>query len=486
MNKDDVANNIDDEIIDNMDPDEETIDMNLDYLDDHPSDNDHQSNEYLSDGEYVTQSDIDFEEYTNNQDDQIETTNPVDEENNPFKFIETEEIMDVTGEIVEEDNNLGRCNGECDGNCHLINNNDASQSDNSFSSLPLHPATMIGPRISDGNMEYISRLYDSIIEGFENLGVYHCSICDEDLTRIDHDGINEIVVNINEEDVYSHVIEHYRNRNFNHFVCAICSERFENEYVYNLHLVNHIENGEYLEPMIQFADNDSDNDNNDDNNDDDNNDDDNNDDSDENGNDDIDDSDSYTYEEDTDGSHTCPFCQRRYDSEFLLGNHFIRRHGTYDELSDLADRKRMAFPGFENLIEWKMIEYMNKKTYDEAITKGLSNMCSICCIEYVVPESDEIKINSETDRNLCRPLMLNSCCSQMICTSCIANHLKRMGVLSCPYCRHNHTPDIDPNADNESDENDILDDQTEPFSNTFRNYLNSLNDVTIENIVCYT
>jgi hypothetical protein len=299
----------------------------------------------------------------------------------------------------------------------------------------------LGPRMSEHDFEHIGRLHTSIVEGFNNLGVYHCPTCDESLTRVEVVGDREIRVNIEENDVYDHVMAHFSAGDLNNFICTICSARFESEYIYNLHIANHIDNGEYLEQEVDSDEDDEE------------------DDIFAGDEDDIDDEDRWDSlsdsNSDTDnpydviggheGDHVCPFCQRHYETEVLLGEHFIRRHGTYDQLSGLASRRRVVFPGYECLIDVGMITYMDKTAYEETISNdSTSTNCTICCIDYVEPE-DEIRPDSEADRSVCRPLKLN-CCSQMICTSCIANHLRRMGILSCPYCRHDHTPEVNEDA----------------------------------------
>jgi len=98
-----------------------------------------------------------------------------------------------------------------------------------------------------------------------------------------------------------------------------------------------------------------------------------------------------------------------------------------------------------------MIEYV-MRVHTDIDSKKYSDTCPICCVEYIEP--DEIPVAMIDDREKCKPLTI-LCCSQQICTSCIANHIKRSGVLTCPYCRHDHRPDDLERENNQITENSI-------------------------------
>lgn len=316
------------------------------------------------------------------------------------------------------------------------------------------------------DMMHVNRLFRSITEGFENLGVYHCPVCDESLTHTQIVGGREITMNVEEPHVYDHVWSHFVSGDLNHFVCTICSSRFESEYIYNLHLANHIDNGEYLE---QEVDEDEDEDEYEDHDDwdslsDSNSDSDN----------PYDQMYNLPYDVENDGEHVCPFCDRTYETEELLGEHFIRSHGSYDQLSNLASRRRAPFPGYACLIDVGMITYLDRDSYDLIVKEDETcTTCTICCLDYDQPEEKLGDPDSEADRNLSRPLKL-MCCEQMICTSCVANHLKRMGILSCPYCRHDHTPKVD-DVDSDDDELNPNEQATYDLTNAIEDAINSIN-----------
>ena len=180
------------------------------------------------------------------------------------------------------------------------------------------------------------------------------------------------------------------------------------------------------------------------------------------------------YDVENEGEHVCPFCDRTYETEELLGEHFIRSHGSYDQLSNLASRRRAPFPGYACLIDVGMITYLDRDSYDSIVKEDETcTACTICCLDYDQPEEKLGDPDSEADRNLSRPLKL-MCCEQMICTSCVANHLKRMGILSCPYCRHDHTPKVD-DVDSDDDEPSPNEQATYDLTNAIEDAINSIN-----------
>ena len=80
--------------------------------------------------------------------------------------------------------------------------------------------------IPNGPLNGIIDLECSIIRGFNNLGLYHCPICDEDLITTIEDNNRIIPVNIEEKDVKYHIINHYHKGEFNKYICLICKGEF--------------------------------------------------------------------------------------------------------------------------------------------------------------------------------------------------------------------------------------------------------------------
>lgn len=120
-----------------------------------------------------------------------------------------------------------------------------------------------------------------------------------------------------------------------------------------------------------------------------------------------------------------------------------------------------------------MIKYVEKDEFEQLISEH-SDCCNICCVEYMDIKNVDHTIRSERDyeedKTLTKPLILQ-CCKQMICSTCIYNHIKNKGGLICPYCNKNHCPvdskddrnidtgtdtDIDMDIDNENNINVVV------------------------------
>jgi hypothetical protein len=330
---------------------------------------------------------------------------------------------------------------------------------------------------------------NDIISAFENTGVYHCPRCNIVLTKtIFNDDGQETTINVEPPDVYEHIRLHYlQGDNMTRYACDICAARFGSEYVFNTHMANHIDRGDFIQQnnqgiinmvMNQLArHNNNDEEESEDDEDEDDEDDEDEDDEDDEDEDDYDGNGSEYEDDDEDdedddnryGNYACRVCGREYSDEYSLGEHFISRHGSYDMLSNLSARRQAAFPGFKFLVEKSMIRYVTgSELKNSEFMSKYSDMCSICYETYTEPiEKNDTDVltgstNNDTrvltestnnDTEVNKPLLL-LCCSQLICTSCITNHIKQKGALLCPYCNKNHCP-IEINEENdESEENE--------------------------------
>jgi len=154
-----------------------------------------------------------------------------------------------------------------------------------------------------------------------------------------------------------------------------------------------------------------------------------------------------------DGTYVCRVCNEVFDYEDELGEHFIRIHGSYDDLSALDAKKQAVFPGFPFLLKQNMVRYVLHAEFSD-ITKEHSNDCNICCMSYINPDPLDADADADTNtqdasednKTLTKPLLL-LCCKQLICSSCIYNQIKGKGALICPYCNKNHCPIKEDTAD---------------------------------------
>ena len=178
---------------------------------------------------------------------------------------------------------------------------------------------------------------------------------------------------------------------------------------------------------------------------------------------------------DPNGDYQCPNCENRYINQNLLGEHFIRRHNTYEEYNTL-DKNIIhnGFPGFDILDHIRMIINLSNNKIKKIIEVG--ETCEICFNKYKLGDKvlnytnnhlidgycsdSEININLKFKDNLKYRLnderlidvynkfiVINRlpvkmyCCEKLICYECLETHLKLSNSLECPFCIKDHTLD---------------------------------------------
>jgi hypothetical protein len=151
----------------------------------------------------------------------------------------------------------------------------------------------------------------------------------------------------------------------------------------------------------------------------------------------------------------CHVCNRGYNSEIRLNNHFMRNHNNFDGLNILDKKALNGFPGFDVLQKIKMIRYI------QAHEKMDDNTCCICCKTYdkkmynktdddvyVKDKQKHLYKNNTDDHKILylnkidtikrMPIQLK-CCKAIFCTECLYNHIvSKYGEPECPFCMKNH------------------------------------------------
>lgn len=131
---------------------------------------------------------------------------------------------------------------------------------------------------------------------------------------------------------------------------------------------------------------------------------------------------------DVNGLYECQICHNKYVDEFLLGEHFITAHDSYDSLEQLDQKFVHGFPGFKLLKHIKMIKKVS--TLNKYKLMKVNAKCGICDIEYYNDDIDSVDIST--------PVKMR-CCNKFICKSCIKSHVSISDNLQCPYCMFDHT-----------------------------------------------
>ena len=99
------------------------------------------------------------------------------------------------------------------------------------------------------------------------------------------------------------------------------------------------------------------------------------------------------------GRYACPNCSRRFSTQGLLGEHFIRFHNDYEQMmsldNNISKNKTLGWPGFELLEKIKMIKRLSKNKQLKLIQKNES--CGICYQDYKFKENP-IKISFNLEK----------------------------------------------------------------------------------------
>lgn len=171
-------------------------------------------------------------------------------------------------------------------------------------------------------------------------------------------------------------------------------------------------------------------------------------------------------------SHICIICNRRFQTQFHLGEHFINTHQSYEEQMHL-DRAilQSSFPGFEILSTINFIALSWTVTKKKEFIEILKNKCFICNnyfslikhnnntkniimindldMNTIYNEMNNNKINFHDDfgiiykknieccDNIRFPMTL-LCCGNNLCHRCIKEYLMNNTTIKCPYCTKDH------------------------------------------------
>lgn len=131
----------------------------------------------------------------------------------------------------------------------------------------------------------------------------------------------------------------------------------------------------------------------------------------------------YDVIESVDGEFICYVCEKKYNSEYFLGEHFMANHDNYDDLGTLDNNKLTGFPGFDLLQLINMICY----PHDYNNPPKHATECSICTQPY-------------GDSTMVLPVEL-TCCQTVLCKECLEKSLNATNALKCLFCKHDHSRD---------------------------------------------
>lgn len=337
-----------------------------------------------------------------------------------------------------------------------------------------HCNNVITPTISNITTLPISTISTSPISTILTSPISTSTISSSTISSSSQNEENRIVTFL---DVLNHVQGHYRSDGLNGlggiYTCSTCFQEFRSAQA----LSNHVNTTHYID-VINDSNYGSDYE-------------DTNNDSDDNNNYDNDNNDNHAYR--------CPICNRGYNNQEELGNHFIRNHNTYEELGILDKKQCTIFPGYELLNKIGMFSYVKSNNNKKKMDKNKKYMnhefnihndtCVLCCCEYtdfMRPKTDDmlILINSKPYKpskpskpsNKINDISLNNkinnisrkqkyqifyddtkilyimdllytpkhplklkCCGAIMCSDCLKHHvISKLGQPSCPFCRKLH------------------------------------------------
>jgi hypothetical protein len=302
----------------------------------------------------------------------------------------------------------------------------------------------------------------NIIENYHSIGIYLCTLCDEQIHGIKEQNNEYVYVDPSFEDILRHVQSHSIKINDINiintndfptlFICDQCDFECFSGLEYQQHINSH-------DVEIDSDRNDSVSETSDD--------------------DEYifyrnnrsysgsEDSDRYDEESETESEdyedpydnheykYKCMICTRGYDDYVELKEHFVKKHIIQPKIGQLGNESRGGFPGFDLLNKIGMTRFVR---VDEMID---DDMCLICCDKYdpciegnmdlmIVKKTknekwkqfnDDMRIMylDHIDYEPKYPMKL-LCCGQTICSKCLKNQLEsKRGIPECPFCKKDHT-----------------------------------------------
>jgi len=156
--------------------------------------------------------------------------------------------------------------------------------------------------------------------------------------------------------------------------------------------------------------------------------------------------------------YKCDICNEVFSNQYLLGDHILNDHNSYDALNILDNKSTVGyFPGFNILDKIGMISNIEYKKFKEYYK--YNDTCDLCLEKYdfiseQINKDDHYIINKKTknkyenfncDMKLLdfkekkvNPYILN-CCKKYLCDECISNYCNSSNSLKCAYCFKDHT-----------------------------------------------
>lgn len=185
------------------------------------------------------------------------------------------------------------------------------------------------------------------------------------------------------------------------------------------------------------------------------------------------------------GKYSCPICKKKYSTNNILGEHFIRAHNNYEALTELDSRETdYGFPGFDILEQIGFIDIPKDGKIN--VRFNSDKICSVCyghyknktdsadiisenkiisgyvsdsaintikrfiirrqynkyigddyedeCDEYLVDDEQLLEFFERYDQKVNLPVFM-SCCSASICKPCLESYVRMCNKLVCPYCK---------------------------------------------------